>query len=234
MWHNYQPFDTTKLTVELHEIVESGVNIWDFEYPSYYKDEAKKEFEQKVIDHYFTRQIGQETVGRWLHYFRTRIREIMPFYIQLYESEELMKSVENPFEAYDLREEYTETVSGSESSSNTSDTSTSGTNSENQTTSNTNKFHDTPQGSIENLGDYLTNATLDNGTNQTQGTSSATGSVTASGESEHDTERTYTLTRKGNIGVQPLGVEIEAYRKALINIDMMIINELNDLFLKVY
>ena len=35
---------TTKLTVELRELVENGVNVWDFDYPSYYKDEQKTAF----------------------------------------------------------------------------------------------------------------------------------------------------------------------------------------------
>ena len=44
-------WDNTKQTVELRSIVESGVNIWDFDYPSFYQGEEKKRFEKKVIDH---------------------------------------------------------------------------------------------------------------------------------------------------------------------------------------
>ena len=77
-------YENTKVTLELREIIESGINIWDFDYPSYYQGDKKAEFEMKVIDHYYFRQIGQETVGRFLHYFRSKIREIMPLYIQRY------------------------------------------------------------------------------------------------------------------------------------------------------
>lgn len=213
-----RPAEVTKRTLELRELVESGCNIWDFDYPSYYSGEAKKAFEQKVIDHFYFRQIGQETPGRWLHYFRTRMREIMPYYLQMYRSVELMEAQEDPFEAYHLVETYTEKQSNTAKAETTSD----GTN----TSDSTNKFSDTPQGTIENLETHLTNATLNNETN------TATGSSTANTENEG--EVTHTLIRKGNIGVQPLGKEVKALRESFVNVDQMIINELNDLFLMVY
>ena len=105
-WNVIPPFSNTKVTLELRELVENGVDLWDFEYPSYYTGDEKKAFEKKVIDHYYFRQIGQETVGRFLHYFRARIREIMPFYIQRYKSCEWLDKIEDPLESYNLTEEY--------------------------------------------------------------------------------------------------------------------------------
>ena len=207
-------FDTTRLTVELGEIVDAGVDVWSFDYPSYYKDDAKRAFEQKVLDHYRFRQIGQETVGRWLHMFRTRVREIMPYYIQLYKSVELMENAGDPFEAYNLTEEYTETRSGSVESS------------ENETAEREGerRFSNTPQGAIENIDTYMTEATKEG--------DNASKNVTAAATNNDDVH--YTMTRRGNIGVQPLGQEINVYRSALIDVDMKIIQELNDLFLGVY
>lgn len=227
-------YSTTKLTVGLREIIENGIDIWDFEYDGYYKDEAKREFERKVIDHYFFRQIGSETVGRFKHEFKTKIREIMPYYKQLYESVDLMANVGDPFEAYNLTETFKKTTSGTVTgnSEDSSESSEMGSSSQNGVTKT--RFSDTPQGSIDNLDTYMTNATVNdvdtsdtsertaNGTNRGKSSSEATGS------------EDYTLTRRGNIGVQPLGQEMEYYRKALINVDMMVINELNELFLLVY
>ena len=198
-------WSNTGVTVELGDIVASGVNIWDFDYPvpapvvEYNGKTAdvpfdKKVFEQKIIDHYRFRQIGQETVGRWLHYFRTRIREIMPYYVQLYEFEAKWFNVDDPLESYNLVETFKQESSGSGSQ--------------------TNKFSDTPQGSVENLDSYLTTASQN--------------SDSTSGNTSH------TLTRRGNIGVQPLGGEVQNIRDAFINIDLMVINELKDLFLMVY
>lgn len=218
MWHTTL-YDTTKLTVELRELIENGVKLWDFDYPSFYTGEEKTAFEQKVIDHYYFRQIGQETTGRFLHSFRTKIREIMPYYIKLYESVKLMDDVENPFEAYDLTEELTK--KGQEI------TTTEHGQTITHTIDETFKHSDTPQGRIDNIDDYMSDAKKNDGENVDSFEGTDTVTVNSEGAG-------YKLTRKGNIGVQPLGVEINYYRSALINVDTMIIDELNDLFLKIY
>lgn len=218
-------WSNSKVTVELGDIVASGVNVWDFEYPVpadtvHYNGKTakvpfdKKAFEQKILDHYRFRQIGQETVGRWLHYFRTRIREIMPYYVQLYEFEAKWFNVDDPLESYNL----VETFQGESHGSGTVNTSGSSEN------SGTTKFSETPQGSVDNLDNYLTNATQNN----------VTGSDSSETGTENDGTTSHTLTRKGNIGVQPLGGEVQNIRDAFINIDLMVINELKDLFLQVY
>ena len=206
-------YDNTKVTLELRELVENGVDVWDFDYPSYYEGVEKTIFEQKVIDHFYFRQIGQETPGRWLHYFRSRIREIMPYYIQLYESAKLLNK-EDPLESYNLTETYSRDLT------NDGTTTSNGT----TTDSKEERYSDTPQGSIENLDRYMSEARKNDDTSTTN----------ASSTSKDTAKETYTLTRRGNIGVQPLGQELKILREAFLNIDVMIINELNDLFLKVY
>lgn len=226
-------YDNTGVTVELGEIVASGVDIWAFDYPvpaqvvEYNGKTAnvpfnKKVLEQKIIDHYRFRQIGQETVGRWLHYFRTRMREIMPYYVQLYEFEAKWFNVDDPLESYNLTETFEQDTKGTGKLTGTS----SGSNEENS--EKLTKFSDTPQGSIDNLDNYLTTATRETGT------SSGTSKGNSSQASEDTGKTTHTLTRKGNIGVQPLGGEVKNIREAFINIDQMVINELKDLFLQVY
>ena len=234
-------YDNTGVTVELGDIVASGVDVWAFDYPvpaqtvTYNGKTAtvpfdKDAFQQKIIDHYRFRQIGQETVGRWLHYFRTRIREIMPYYIQLYEFEAKWLNIEDPLESYNLTETFDQESSGSGTVTGNITSESSG--SSETTQNNTKKFSDTPQGSISNLDNYLTEATVDNGDG------SETNTVNGSGTSEQTSEDTgtveHTLTRRGNIGDQPLGSEVTNIRDAFINIDLMVINELKDLFLQVY
>lgn len=250
-------YDNTGVTVELGEIVANGVNVWAFDYPVpaetvHYNGKTakvpfdKKAFEQKILDHYRFRQIGQETVGRWLHYFRTRIREIMPYYVQLYEFEAKWFNVDDPLESYNLVETFEEsshgsgTQSTSGSSENTSESS--GTTSTNKTgtVDHERRFSDTPQGDIENLDSYMSEATRENTdtTETSNDTSTGTATVSGSDTSETSSENTgstsHTLTRRGNIGVQPLGGEVQNIRDAFINIDLMVINELKDLFLQVY
>lgn len=223
-------YNTTKLTLELRELVENGVNIWDFDYPSFYTGEDKKNFEKKVIDHYYFRQIGQETPGRFLHYFQSRIREIMPYYIRMYESVKLMDDLENPFDNVDVTETFEEETTGQSIAQSTGQSS--GTDNRTSEGSNEHRFSNTPQGTIDNLDNYMTEASRDNANN----TDTFNTSAESSGESSSESSGTvkHTLTRKGNQGVNTYAHDIMEYRKSLIDVDMMIINNLQDLFLGVY
>lgn len=250
-------YDNTHVTVTLGEIVASGVDIWDFSYMyplpfvEYNGKRApvpwvKELWEQKIIDHYRFHQIGQETVGRWLHSFRTRIQEIMPYYVQLYEFEAKWFNIEDPLESYNLKETFEENTHGTGtqtstgSSENTSESSGTSTTSKAGTVDHERKFSDTPQGDISNLENYMTEATQENTRTSENGEDTSTGraSVTGSDSSESSSQNTGTtshiLERRGNIGVQPLGTEVKNIRDAFINIDLMVINELKDLFLMVY
>lgn len=239
-----------KTTLELNDLIESGCNPWAFEYPTFYQGAEKEAFEQKVLDHYRFRQIGQETPGRWLHYFRSRIREIMPYYIQLYESQALMQSIEDPFGNVDIVETFEQTSTGSHTGS-TNSTSTGESQVESTSTDTatndvegekTKKFHNTPQGEVDNLGDYLTEATVDLDKTLTTDNKTTTGSTTATNTgSQQDTTQgsqegtlRHTLTKKGNQGVNTYAHDMRELRETFLNIDLMIINELKDLFLMVY
>jgi hypothetical protein len=220
------PQNNTRVTVELGELIESGFKLWDFDYPSFYKGDAKLAFEQKVVDHYYFRQIGQETPARFRHYFQTRIREIMPYYIQLYESEAMMKGIEDPFGNVDITETYEETREISrEGSSSASDQSES-----EQSNAGEDRFSDTPQGSIDNLDNYLTSArkTSDTGSASSSGSSSSESSGTESETVSH------TYTKKGNQGVNTYAHDMRELRETFLNIDLEIIEKLNDLFLLIY
>lgn len=244
------PYDNTGVTVELGMLIDNGVNLWNFDYPvprsvveyngkTCTVDFDRERLQKKIEDHYRFRQIGFETVGRFKHYLKTRMCEIMPYYVQVYEFDAKFRNIEDPLESYNLVETFQQETNGSgritgtNSSENTgtSTTDTSG------STDNLTKFSDTPQGRVESLNDgYLTNATQVSGSDS--GTSSNETTGTSSGSSEQSSEdsgsTSHTLTRKGNIGVQPLGGEVLNIRSAFINIDMQIIEELKDLFLQVY
>lgn len=212
----------TGVTVELGELIDSGFKLFDFDYPSYYQGDQKTAFEQKVIDRYRFRQIGQETPGRFKHVFRTRVREIMPYYIQLYKFQESVDKIEDPLESYNLTETYEQNRTGNSTGSATSEAD------RESAQTGSRRFSNTPQGSLDNLDDHLTEATLEEAT-ESENTATTSQSTTQDNENNR-----YTLTRRGNIGVQPLGGEIRDIRASFINIDEMVLDALNDLFLKLY
>jgi hypothetical protein len=72
-----------KYTVELREIVKSGLNIFDFEY-EFYDVTKKADFEKKFINHFYFKEIGSETVGRFMHFLKCKCDETLPFYNMLF------------------------------------------------------------------------------------------------------------------------------------------------------
>lgn len=60
--------------------------VFDFNFPIF--DESYRSvLETKILLHYYTREIGLETVGLWKLKLSTRLNEIMPYYNKLYKSE---------------------------------------------------------------------------------------------------------------------------------------------------
>ena len=197
MWNSllkkYLPENSEHVTIELREIVKD-CDIFDRCDPFPIWDENHRgELEKKIIEHYYFRQIGQETVGRFKFYLNTRLREIMPRYNKLYKTT-IYKY--NPIENYNMEEGSTDERSANSET--------------------LGKYSDTPQGELDNLieGKYLTNAT--HGTDKT------------SGKDKHS------AWRHGNIGVTTTQQMIEQERKVTIDLDVMIIDDLKDLFLGVY
>lgn len=241
-------FYNSKVTIELRDVLkmtdENGkaFDLWDFEYPSFYEGDAKREFEQKIIDHYLFHQIGVETVARFKHNFKTRIREIMPYYIQLYKSVEKMKEIDDPFGNVDIVETFEQTSNDTSTgeSSATSNNERTGTRTDTKTATEdaSRKFSNTPQGSISNLDSYMTEASVDEN-EQTENitgndTETATGETNASSSSTNTGTITHTLTRKGNQGVNTYAHDMIELRESFINVDMMVIGALRDLFLLIY
>lgn len=69
------------------EIIEQArPKIFDFPYPIFSND-YKPVLETKILMHYYTREISEETYGLWKLRLRTRLNDIMPYYNQLYKSE---------------------------------------------------------------------------------------------------------------------------------------------------
>ena len=50
-------------------------------------EEHRAQLYQKILGHYYTREIGYETVGLWKLKLNQKMMEIMPYYNKLYESE---------------------------------------------------------------------------------------------------------------------------------------------------
>lgn len=312
----------------------------------FYNEATKTRLLPKILLHYYMREIGFETVAQWKYRLNQKLREILPYYNQLYASEDLtynpLQNVDNTHTHLGEFEETNKTdnerltgnletrnlvtVDDGESSYDHNEdtilrhdkTTTHGndiTTRGNDTTAQTNDvnthtvdndrdhwvlFSDTPQGGINGVQNgggtsvngtlsdnaYLTNATHEtekpaqthdtyahgtitnthgNVTNEfgdivetynktgdktdhvdTDGwdkydnTNTHTGTVNNQGSIIDDNIRvsdgsdSYTKRETGKIGVETYQEMVLKYRKTFLNIDMQIIDELGDLFMKVW
>ena len=70
-------------------ISASRSKIFDFSYPIY-ESGHKPELETKILKHYYTREIGAETVGLWKLWLNDTLNLIMPKYNKLYKVKKII------------------------------------------------------------------------------------------------------------------------------------------------
>lgn len=234
--------------------------VFDFDFPIF-DEKYRGVLETKILRHYYTREIAHETVGLWKLKLCTKLNEIMPYYNQLYKSTLLEF---NPLYDVDLTRQHKTDKTGKTDTTSKTDTDVSSTTNvdlSNKTdttdtgvTSNTsnrkNMYSDTPQGAITDLesGKYLTNATINNDLD-TVNTSGNT-NVTQTGNTETDVDSStntnmtstqnvsdlenYIETVKGKQGTQSYASLLKEFRDTFLNIDMMVMAELSDLFFNLW
>ena len=253
----------SKYTLELRRIQQSH-KIFDFDYDFYTNDETiKYNFEDKFINEYYFNEIGFETIHRFKQRLRTKLNKIMPYYTQLYQTELRSKDIDFMLNK-DLTETFIKEFEGTTSNEldNTNSSNTSNTLSEtennindiNESVVNTNvsDFKESniemgnasielQQGSITNVNNTIsennniTSSKLTNNKNVKSDLDNTFNSSLKSNSNEVRKEtETNTLTSKGNIGVTSSAELLEKWRKVIINIDDLIINECSDLFIQVY
>lgn len=246
---------------DVNTVIQNAIpKIFNFSWPIF--DESYRNvLETKILKHYYTREIGLETYGLWKLKLDTKLNEIMPYYNQLYKSALLEF---NPLYDVDITRNHTGKKTGTEALKGNVDingqvlvdnhgnvNTTDDTTVANTTTSeNIDKFSATPQGAIDNLRNekYLTNARMVNDTNTSNGTTM--GKTDTSTDSTTDTTTNTTTTTnnsttinntedyletvKGKQGTQSYASLIMEFRETFLNIDMMVIEDLGELFMNIW
>lgn len=262
-------------------IIDNAIpKVFNFSYPIFSED-YRNVLEHHILQHFYTREIAFQTVGRWKLGLQQKLNDIMPYYNKLYESQELDVDPFNNIDVTETSESSGNTTSKNNTTRNgtsvtagtseTNDTAdgTSGTetngktttnNSQETTSSHTDAFSDTPQGTLSNVDNltYLTeyrkigenNNVTDAGEQTTTGNADVTthdetnSNTKTNTQTETDSTETesgettnsgnYTKTIKGKNTGTSYSELITAYRETFLNIDMMIIEELEELFLQIY
>lgn len=210
-----------RYTLELRTIYEdTNFKLFDFDY-EFYDNDLKSNFESKFFEHYYFDEIGFPTIQKFKHMLKAKLNLIMPYYKQLYNIEVQSINVDFLLQK-DLKETFVREIKNS-SNMNGNISSNGNNNSEN-----ININSDTPQSKIDDIEKYMSNASKDKAINSYN--DSNTSSTDTSSNGYEKTE----FTSKGNIGVTSMATLVEKWREILINIDEMILNDLQDLFMQVY
>ena len=234
-------------TMTIAEMVNNPLTpIFPSNYPFYCDDnQLKKEFEETFILHYLTNEIGFETPYLFNQKLLGKLKLIMPYYEQLYQTEwHKVRSVEQMMTSKNLKETTTheQSIKGKSMVDNQSNSSinqssegtTSGTS--NDLTKQSSLSDGVSSVSLEQ--GYLTGTAQSNGDNQQTSTTSENQSQSSTDKSNANNEQTLfettTFNSTGDIGIQTPAYAITEWRKIILNINQMIIEDCRDLFMKIY
>ena len=201
----------SKYTTTIKTLID---NNFDFQMTSYpiFDENYRETLNQKILYHYYENEIGFETASLFRFYLNNKLNEIMPYYNQLYNHQ--IKLLDKLDKNVDLTETFKR------------DTETNTLSKSNSKSKGKNVFLDTPQGNtykgdIDST-EYATSVTWNK--NDIDDTSDATGTGIEN----------YIKTITGNNGSKYNIEVLKDIKDNIMNIDLMIINELNDLFMGIY
>lgn len=232
----------SRYTIQLNKLIKSGFDLGLDDYPIY-DENHRKPLNDKIINHYYYNEIGLETPALFKHFLNSKMREIMPYYNELFESAALEFDPLNNFDKTEVTTRGKMTQATSQNAE-TSHAETAG-NSTGKTETDgngRNVYSDTPQGLLsESLIEgqtYATNATIDENHDETSATNqyidSSDGTRTQSANQSINDNETINKHIFGKDGTQSYSELLKQYRETLVNIDMMIIDELSPLFMGVF
>ena len=238
-------------------ITSAKTKIFD-DYWTTYSIDYKPVLEQKILRSYYTREIGLETFELWKLKLNTTLAEIMPKYNLLYKTYDAIidKLISNVNLTETRSDTGNSTTSGTSTNTSTNTNKNTGTYTGNTTSINNGSgssdawqtANDTPQGGLTGLEEnkYLSSAVHNKSatTQESTATTENTSSSTANTETKTDGKSTNASTAnttneyiKHILGNNGAINYIDEYNKLLngyLNIDKMIIDELEPLFMGLF
>ena len=206
----------SKYTLELRYIYEDeNFKLFDFPY-NLYDNDLKPWFEEKFYQHFMFYEIGFDTIGMFKQRLMSKLNDIYPYYKQLYETEIRTKGIDFMLNK-DLKESYVRELTSNSNSNQESNVTSNGLSTAGQLT---------PSliANSQKIDKFMDSAQKDNSSSNS----------TSTGESNGNSREEYTLTSQGNIGITSSAELLTKWRETLLNIDLMIFEECNDLFMQIF
>lgn len=232
-------------TVELGCLVENGFDLGMNSYPIF-DDAYREQLNNKIIEHFWFREIGQETPQLFKMLLNRTMNEIMPYYNELYKSTLLDY---NPLANVDVATTGNRDIARAEDrttdrkdtyATNRSESAQSSSGSNTTSTGRTVNSM-TPQMQLAGNEDYASSLVDVSSNADTNGTTQSSASSGDSGQTDvnelakmnaSDTEN-YVNHVAGLQGITAANA-IMQMRDAIINVDMMVIYALEPLFMQVW
>lgn len=226
-----------KYTITIKTLID---NNFDFKMNNYpiFDENYRETLNNNILNHYYENEIGFETAPLFRFYLNQKLNEIMPYYNELYKAQKKLIDENLLLNNVNL----TETLKGhntkQDTNNTTTTTSSTSQSTNNGTSNNKNLFQDTPQGQISSIEidnqTWATNLTLDNNTTNNTINDSSSGNGTSNNTLNSNESNDYIKTIIGNNG-NKFNIDIlKDIQNNLMNIDLMVINELNDLFMQIF
>ena len=203
-------------TLQLRYLYEDeNFKLFDFPY-NLYNNDLKPWFEEKFYQHFMFYEIGFDTIGMFKQRLMSKLNDIYPYYKQLYETEIRAKGIDFMLNK-DLKESYVRELTSNSNSNQESNVSSNSLSTAGQLT---------PSliANSQKIDKFMDSAQKDNSSSNS----------TSTGESNGNSKEQYTLTSQGNIGITSSAELLTKWRETLLNIDLMIFEECNDLFMQIF
>ena len=202
----------SKYTTELRYIIESGYKLNALTSYPIFDENYRPVLNQYILNHFWMREIGVETVGEFDLYLGNTLNEIMPYYNGMFK---MAMSEIDPLTNY----KYKETLDKSDVGTTSSNSNTNG---------NSKSVESTPADGLVQMNAiehnvYASSATLNHNT------------VNANGTVDSKTETDYVKLVSGYNGVS-VGKLYDEYRRYVVSVVRLLMNDkdLNQCFLGVY
>lgn len=228
----------SKYTITIKNLIDNNFDFQMTKYPIF-DENYRQTLNHNILYHYYEDEIGFETAPLFRLYLNQKLNEIMPKYNELYKAQKNL--VDNNLLLNNTN--LTESLTGNntkQDTNNTSSTTSSTSQSTNSGTSNNkNLYQDTPQGNIpsqdidaQNV--YATNISLDRNTSSSTINDTSNGTGSSNSTLNSNETNNYIKTIVGNNGGKYNIDILNDIQNNFMNIDLMIINELSDLFMGIY
>lgn len=230
------------VSIELGTLIALGYYTDDdlhltADYYPIYDERHRDALNRRILEHYRMQEIGYETPQAFVFALGRRMAEIMPYYNQMYETQatrfDPLVTTDIWSDADMTGAQHTDSTHGEQTYSDSDSTNTSTSQTDNNAIATESTF---PQTRLDDLKKYATHGSQSDSTS----TVNSTGEQKATATAKQDARDTGDAHTTSNSKAHTKGVNgsqaalIAQWRNIIINIDMMIVAELDDLFQRVW